>query len=670
MKFAVPSNRQLTALFLATFLVLAASAFFMPSSAAALGFQPVVPEELKMTSEPLAPGAAAVILYRQVDRFDDIKLGREENYLRIKILKEEGRKYADIEIPSFNNGGSIVGVKGRTIKPDGTIVNFDGKVFEKNIVKARGAKYKAKTFTLPDVQVGSVIEYMYVEDMPEYSLYDSHWVLSQELFTKKAKFSLKPVTSYYDMRFFVRWTWNSLPAGTVAPKEGPDGIIRMDTQNIPAFITEDYMPPENELKSRVDFVYDDQPFERDMEKFWKNKGKKMNGKMEDFVGKRKVMEQAIAEIVQPSDSPEMKLQKIYARVQKMRNTSFEVSKTEQEVKREKRKDNNNVEDLWKRGYGNGVELTWLYLALVRAAGFEAYGVWASDRYNYFFKPGTMEDNKLNSNVVLVKLNGKELFLDPGAAFTPFGLLPWSETGVVGLRMDKEGGGWITTSLPESSASGSQRKANLKLSAETGDLEGTVSLTLRGLDARRYRIEERNADETERKKVLEDMLKDSIPAAAEIELTNKPDWTSSDPSLVAEFKVKIPGWASSAGRRALLSAGLFSGTEKRVFDHAERVHPVYFEYPFEKNDDITIELPEGWKISNLPQPRNEDVRVVGYSMKADSPKDGVLHLERKLRIDVLLLEQKNYGAIREFFQIVRTGDEGQVVLQPGTAISSK
>ena len=36
----------------------------------ATDWPPVTPEELKMTSEPLAPGAPAVILYRQVDRDD------------------------------------------------------------------------------------------------------------------------------------------------------------------------------------------------------------------------------------------------------------------------------------------------------------------------------------------------------------------------------------------------------------------------------------------------------------------------------------------------------------------------------------------------------------------------------------------------------------------------
>ena len=60
---------------------------------AGVAFQPVSPDELKMTSEPLAPGAPAIILYRQVDRDDNSRTSHEDNYFRIKILTEEGRKH-------------------------------------------------------------------------------------------------------------------------------------------------------------------------------------------------------------------------------------------------------------------------------------------------------------------------------------------------------------------------------------------------------------------------------------------------------------------------------------------------------------------------------------------------------------------------------------------------
>jgi hypothetical protein len=299
--------------------------------------------------------------------------------------------------------------------------------------------------------------------------------------------------------------------------------------------------------------------------------------------------------------------------------------------------------------------------MARAAGFDASGVMVSERSKYFFNPSLMDPHKLNSNVVVVKLNGKDVFCDPGTPFTPFGMLTWSETGVQGLRLDKDGGTWIQTPVPESSASQIARTARLTLS-ETGDLEGKLTITFTGLEALGRRLQERNEDDADRKKFLEDEAKQYVPAAIEVELTNKPEWTSSAPSLTAEYKLKIPGWVSAAGRRALLPVGIFSATEKNVFDHTERVHPIYFEFPSEKVDDVSINLPLGWQVSSLPSAQDKDSKVVRYVLKAENDKSTV-HLNRQLNVDLLLLEPKYYPALRNFFQLVRTGDEEQVVLQP-------
>ncbi|MGA2005843.1 MAG: DUF3857 domain-containing protein [Terriglobales bacterium] len=634
---------------------------------AGVGFQPISPDELKITSEPLAPGAPAIILYRQVDRDDNTRTSHEDDYLRIKVLTEEGRKYANVEIPFLKGQQDVVGVHARTIRPDGSIVEFGGQAFDKELVKGRGVKYLAKTFTLPEVQVGSIIEYSYTIDLGEYMLFDSHWILSDELFTKKAKFSLKPYQGNGYEVFQLRWSWQGLTPDA-QPKQGPDRIVRMEAANIPAFVTEEYMPPPNEFKSRVDFIYTRGIISQQKDDFWKQTGKQWNGYLESFIGKRKAMEQAVAQIISPTDPDDVKLRKIYDRVQQIRNTTFEVEKSEQEKKREKQKWDENVEDVWKRGYGNGAQITWLFLGLARAAGFEAYGCWVSDRGEYFFNPVTMQSAKLNSNVVLVKLKGKDLYFDPGAAFAPFGLLPWSETGVQGMRLDKDGGTWIKTTLPEPAESRIERVGKLRLT-DTGDLEGKLTVTYVGLEAMHLRVEERHADEVSRKKALEESATSQIAVTAEAELTNKPDWTSSETPLVAEFDLKIPGWASNAGRRVLLPAAIFTAGEKGVFEHANRVQPIYFEYPYQKMDDVTIELPPGWKVSSVPPAQQLDLKLVVYNAKVEQGT-GTLRLTRKLTIDALLLEPKYYTSLRNFFQAVRTSDGVQVVVQPGGTDASK
>lgn len=396
-------------------------------------------------------------------------------------------------------------------------------------------------------------------------------------------------------------------------------------------------------------------------KFWRNRGKKLYEQAEGFVGRRKAMEQAVSEIVAASDSPETKLQKIYARVQQVRNTSYERQKTEQEQKRDKEKEISNVEDLWKRGYGDDTQITWLFLALARAAGLEAYPVCVSSRTEDFFKPNLMRASDLNSNVVLVKLNGKDLYFDPGSAYTPFGLLPWGETAVRGLKLDKDGGVWVTTPSPESSVSQIIRKAELKLDNE-GTLEGKLTVTFTGLEASLRRVEEHNEDEAHHKKLLEDYVREVVPASIDVELTNKPDWASSSSSLVAEFSLKVPGWASGAGKRALLPVGLFSAPEKHMYEHSTRVHPLYFRFMYQKLDDVQIELPLGWQVRSLPQPVTQDAKLLVYNSTAEN-RNGTLHLERHITVELGILEQKYYATLRNFYQLVKNADEQQIVLQP-------
>jgi hypothetical protein len=442
----------------------------------------------------------------------------------------------------------------------------------------------------------------------------------------------------------------------------------MTTQDIPAFQVEDFMPPENEMKLRVEFDYSDvSSIETDQTKYWKKFGKKQFDRVEGFVGKDKAMQQAVAQIISPSDSPEAKLQKIYARVQQVRNLSYEPRRSEQEMKRDKLKENKNVADLWENGYGWGRDITWLFLALVKAAQFEAYPVLASGRSEYFFRPARMNSDELDSNVVMVKLDGKDIYFDPGTAFLPYGLLPWAEAGVGGLKLDHDGGSWVTTALPPSSASRIERKADLKLS-EDGSLEGKVTITFTGLEALSRRLELRQSDDAARKKYLEDQLAEYVPAAIETELKIQPDWKSSSEPLVAEYQVKIPGWSAPAGKRAVLPVGLFGATEKHIFEHAHREFPIVFAFPFKKADDVTIALPAGWQISSAPKDVDHDLKGAEFAFKSDG-KNGTVHFTRVLRCDLYMVSADQYPTLRTFFQIVRSGDEQQILLQPGAAAAA-
>jgi len=226
------------------------------------------------------------------------------------------------------------------------------------------------------------------------------------------------------------------------------------------------------------------------------------------------------------------------------------------------------------------------------------------------------------------------------------------------------GTWVITTLPQSSESHLEYNAKLKLT-ESGSLEGSVTVTYTGLEAMYHRLGVRNADDVTRKRFIENRVKNLIPGAGEVTLTSQPDWSSSETPLVAELNVSIPNWASRAGSRTIIPAAVFTAVEKHLFEHAERVHPIYIEYPYEKLEDVTIELPPGWQVSAAPAGKDIDGHVVNYSLKVTNDHS-TLHLTRKVSMDFLLLDQKYYAPLRNFFQNVRTNDEQQILLQPGAA----
>jgi len=622
----------------------------------AVEWQPISPEDLQLKREPKAPTATAIYLYRQVDRDDEDST--EVIYSRIKILTDEGRKYANVEIPYFKGSSSIRSLQARVIRPDGSITEFDGTVYDKALVKARGVKMMSKSFTLPGVEVGSIIEYRYRRTMPMGYAFNSRWLLSDELFTRRGVFSLRPADS-----LLLRWSWPlGLPPDTKPPAK-ERGLIRLETHDVPAFVTEEYMPPEDFMKFRVEFVYEGEDSnQKDEAAYWKAFGKRMNSDVQRFTKPGRALEQEVARLVQPGDSVETRTRKLYARALQIRNLSFERQATEQEAEREKLADNDDAEDVLKHGYAGADDVTWFFYGLLRAAKIDSSLVLVSTRDNNFFDPRLMNSRDLNTCVVLVNLGDSAVYLDPGTPFLPFAYLPWSETAVKGLRLGSDGGQWVTTTLPGPTESRVERKVSVKLST-SGTLEGKATVTYIGLEASWRRINERNEDATDRRKFLEDDLENGIPTGIDVKLINTPDWTGSDTPLVAEFELRVPGWAAGAGNRSLMPVGLFGGSEKHMFEHSARVHPLYFTFPYQHTDEAAIELPPGWQVSAVPKARSADIGVATYNSSAQTT-GSTLTIKRDLAFKTVLIQQKFYSQVRDFYQAVRAGDEDQIVITPG------
>ena len=613
---------------------------------------PINPADLAAKDSPEKPGAHAIYLYRE-DTRDDTQ-NRDDFYNRIKIFTEEGKKYADVEIPYDRDVFYVTNVRARTIHPDGRVVEWNAKLLDKTLLKARGYKVLEKTFTLPEVEAGCIIEYRYRKSLNAEYLYDNTWEVQTDLFTRQAKFAFRPSTLYG-----VMWIPYGIPITNPVAK-GKDGMIHLDIQNVPPLEKEDYMPPEEAIKARVDFAYYTNQGTTDPDKFWKEAGKKWYESSEGFIGHHKLVAEEAARTAAADDAPEGKLRKLYARVQKIRNLSFEREKTTQEEKREKLKENDNAEDVLKRGVGNGVTIDYLFCALARAAGFDASVVRVSTRNRYFFIKGMLEIRQLNDVVISVRLGDKDVYLDPGNVHAPFGLLPWMESGVTGLKLDKQGGQFVTTTATQTSDAVTRRVAKLVM-GDDGQVQGKLTVTFTGQEAMLRRLDADDEDEAARKQSLLDEAKSWVPAGATVEFTNSPDWDGPDAPLVAEFNVNMRVWGTSTGRRLLLSERVFASPIARQFDHASRIYPVYFNYASTGEDDVTLQLPLALRVGSVPAPVDRTANVGFYQVSCE--KQGAsIHLMRKMGLTGILYPVQLYGELRNFMNQVKAGDEQQVVLE--------
>ena len=630
----------------------------------------IPPQELALKDDPISPGAHAVILYRETKADHDFH--HEWNYYRIKILTEEGRKYADIEILFDKDISRIEDIKARTVSPDGTVVRFRGKVFEKPVVKSRWLKYLAKTFTLPNVEVGSIIEYQYKLRWPDGIVLFPPWIVQTELSLLRGRFSVWPYSGGPQCRATRmpcfppsrRLVWSSfLPPGKDLRRE-ERGPYSLELKNVPPLEEEEFIPPKDELTMQVRFFYLEHGIESP-EDFWQREGKERNKRIERFIGKRKSIERAVASLVSSSDSPEAKLRKLYARAQQIRNLTFERARTKEERKREKLRDNKSVEDVLKQGYGSSHEINQLFAALARAAGFNAMVVLIPVRSWRLFHPDVLDSWQLVADVVAVRLGPEELYLDPGTPFTPFGLLSWEKTGVQGVRPDKQGGVFVTTPQPASSDALVERKATLRLDTD-GNLEGEGHIAFYGQEALERRLHAREEDEPGRREQVEEEAKAWFPPQAEVEIGKITGWESSEEPLRVEFTIKVPSFGVKAGRRLLLPLGVFQARDKVVFEHSKRVHPVYFPYPWQETDEITFQMPPGYRVEGVPEPQEVPAAFGRYEIRCEQQPDGLL-FKRRLVVEGFFFQQEHYPALRYFFSKVKAGDEQQAILETAEVV---
>jgi hypothetical protein len=295
---------------------------------------PINSQELAMKDCLQSPGAPAIILYHE-ETWNDAK-GTADFYFRIKVFTKPGEDYGKITIPYSPGLISVSDIHGRTIRPDGNILDFDGEIYDREVVKSGGIGLHEKAFVLPGVQPGSVLEYAYrlsgVNDFSVYSFPPSaggvdaarsaEWKIQQDAFMMRGKFLIVP-----SLRWHLEWSKMGM-FDLPNLQKLPEGGFLVEVLNVPPILKEEYMPPEGALRAAFDFYYitSDQ-FLPNSRAYWEALASEMGKNLDYLKHPGSVIKKEVARIVATGESADIKARKIYARMFQIRNLDTEPEKT-------------------------------------------------------------------------------------------------------------------------------------------------------------------------------------------------------------------------------------------------------------------------------------------------------------------------------------------------------
>jgi hypothetical protein len=629
------------------------------------------PEELTMTSQPQVPGAAAVYLFKE--EITEDKLHMFSIYVRLKVLTEAGKEYANVELRQYNtsdNGGySVAGIAGRTIHSDGTIIPFTGKPFEKLIEKGQGFKEMAKVFTLPDVDVGSIIEYRYQLRYDDNYFIHPDWFIQSDLFTRNAHYQWKPTDEQLiskgehgeQITSSVAWT-PILPVGVEVKQSRPPStnfglLIDLTVHDIPPAPKEEYMPPLGSLSYRVLFYYSSY---RSAEEYWKNEGKGWSKNTDKFIGPDNKVKQAVKDLVLPTDTTEQKLRKFYDAVMKLDNTTYSRDRSAAEEKAKGLGPAKSTDDIWERKRGHDDEIAELFIAMARAAGIKAYAMRVTDREHRIFVPSYLSFDQLDDTIAIVVVDGKEQFFDPGQRYCAYGHLAWKHTMTQGIRQTDNGTAIAPTRGEPFNASRTQRVANLTLD-EHGEVTGNVQMAWTGDPALNWRHAYLRGDATSLNHDLRTAMEHMLPNGMDVKVSSILNLEEYEKPLTVSYTVKGP-IGSPTGKRLLLPGELFEANTKPTFTREKRETTIFFNYPHIVQDALRITFPANFSIESAPA--NEQIpleKSAVYVLKTETTPTSIT-VRREFDLANLFYKIDEYPGLRAFYNKVETKDQEPIVLK--------
>jgi hypothetical protein len=647
-------------------------------------FMPPTPEELSMTSLPGYPGAAAVVLNREESTKDD--LHGVFHYERIKILTKDGEKYANVTLPFVTvaqNESSLTGddktledITGRTIHADGTIIPFTGKPYLKVLEKAQDVKVQERVFTLPDVEVGSIIEYRYATRIAD-NIYEApQWIIQGDLYVKQAHYIWYPTSRELEDSHgrITTITWLPiLPADAKIERRDvphsefthePIQVFELTIKDVPPEVKEAYMPPIASFSYRVLFNF---TAEHTAAEWWKDEGKDWSKGMDSFADPNSDLKKKTADITVGATSDDQKLQKIYAAVMQLENTRYTRAHDKQEDKAEGGHQIKNAADVLNHKRGSETQITQLFVGMARAAGMKAYLMLVPDRSEELFLQGWLSFRQFDDVIAIVNVDGTEKYFDPGCRYCAYGHLAWEHTLVQGLRQFDKGTEFGGTSSDDYKFNELTRVANLKMD-EAGQITGTIDLAFMGANAVEWRHRALSGDEESLNHALRTHLEDMVPRSLQVKVDKIENVADYEQPLKVSYDV-TGTLGTRTGKRVLVPSDIFLSGESAPFADVKRQQSVYFHYPRYVQDAQRINLPATMSVEALPDTARFDLpKQEAYTLAITGDAKGFTTRRNYIQGELLVMP-KDYDSLRKFYTQFESKDQESVVLKTAPAVAA-
>lgn len=632
------------------------------------------PSEEEMNLSVYTPDttATAVILYKMTKAHFD---WQDDNFIlvydiktRIKILKEEGIEYANIALPYYSpiGGGpdeEISDIKAASfnlVNGKSVATSMDKSlVFKERI----NDKYMQVKFTIPQAKVGSVIEFEYQKNSEFYYLIDD-WIAQEEI---------PIVHTYYDIAIPAFFKLNDEIVGTdIATKVSDTKLsfnMRMDmhlggqqervtcnaprieceVHNVPALKDESFVWCADDYRKKVileieSYKYGTNP-PIQFSTTWDAIEERLR-KDEDF-GKLFWSTNPLAEEMallqlDAMGSDEEKIAAIY-----------KLLKSKVQWNGLYRLYGRSFKKILQEGKGSNADINFILTNMLRSAGFTSYPVAMSRRDLGMLPLHHPSINKLNTFVVAVAKENGYYFIDASVENGYIDILPPLLMTNQGRLMFSGDSKWIN--LEDVGRHRTHHNIDATLLAD-GTLEGTRQSIYYGQPGTTIRSRYHScADETEYTNKLSQYL--------EAEIDDYQSKGINDFSASIQEEIKFRKQASISQEYIYLNPLVFAHLTESPHQASSRLLPVEYPYKEQILQTVTVRLPEGYVVDELPDPLVVQTPDQGIICRYHLNLTGrLLTIRYQFNRNHLFYAQDSYPALKEFYEAVARQNQAQLVLK--------